>query len=213
MTGFLYARQRRIFDYPRFAEPLRDRVRDRAAALAGAAGVTIEHNAKDHSRKEEVVAKVLAIRGDHPGLGHIISAMEACDTYKPWHDKQTHRTFWRPDSGKCLHYYFYFMDAELGLIYLRVPTPACAGAGSGVRSASSSIATGIAGWPANSPPPVSASPLPTMPSCASTIGRARRPSPIASSPTRCIASSIAMPSSAVRCSTSSASPTTGVSCR
>ena len=44
------------------------------------------------------------------------------NTYKPWHDKQTHRTFLRPDTGKCLHYYFYFIDAELGLIYLRVPT-------------------------------------------------------------------------------------------
>jgi len=65
---------------------------------------------------------VLAVRGDHPGLVHIISAMEACDSYKPWHDKQTHRTSLRPDSGKCLHYYFYFIDAELGLIYLRVPT-------------------------------------------------------------------------------------------
>ena len=51
-------------------------------------------------------------RGDHPGLVHIISAMEACDAYKPWHDKQTHKTFIRPDSGKCLHYYFYFLDAE-----------------------------------------------------------------------------------------------------
>src|SRR5208283_234602 len=30
--------------------------------------------------------------------------------------------FLRRDSGKCLHYYFYFIDAELGLIYLRVPT-------------------------------------------------------------------------------------------
>ena len=36
--------------------------------------------------------------------------------------KQTHKTFIRPDSGKCLHYYFYFMDAEFGLVYLRVPT-------------------------------------------------------------------------------------------
>jgi hypothetical protein len=34
-----------------------------------------------------------------------ISAMEACDAYQPWHDKQTHRTFLRPDSGKRLHYY------------------------------------------------------------------------------------------------------------
>src|SRR5262249_48687985 len=73
-------------------------------------------------RKEDVVASVLVVRGDRPGLVHIVSAMEACDTYKPWHDKHTHRTFLRPDTGKCLHYYFYFIDAELGLIYLRVPT-------------------------------------------------------------------------------------------
>ena len=101
MTGFLSARQIRIFDYPRFAEPLRDRVRERAAELAGAAGMAIEHIAKSHIRKEDVVAKVLAVRGDHPGLVHIISAMEACNTYKPWHDKQTHCTFLRPDTGKC----------------------------------------------------------------------------------------------------------------
>jgi len=117
-----FARQIQIFDYPRFAEPLRDRVRERAAELAGAGGIAIEHITKSHIRKEDVVAKVLAVRGEHPGLVHIISAMEACNTCKPWHDKQTHRTFLRPDTGKCLHYYFYFMDAELGLIYLRVPT-------------------------------------------------------------------------------------------
>ena len=122
MTAFLSARQIRIFDYPRFAEPLRDRIRDRAAELASAASVTIEHVAKNHIRKEDIIAKVLAVRGDHPGLVHIISAMEACNSYKPWHDKRTHHTFLRPDSGKCLHYYFYFIDAELGLIYLRVPT-------------------------------------------------------------------------------------------
>ena len=73
MTAFLSARQIRIFDYARFAEPLRDRVRQRAAELAGAAGLTIQHIAKNHIRKEDIVAKVLAARGDHPGLVHIIS--------------------------------------------------------------------------------------------------------------------------------------------
>jgi len=122
MTAFLSAHQIRIFDYPRFAEPLRDRVRERAAELAAAAGVTIEHIAKSHIRKEDLVAKVLSDRGEHPGLVHVISAMEACPTYKPWHSKPTQRTFLRPATGKCLHYYFYFIDPELGLIYLRVPT-------------------------------------------------------------------------------------------
>jgi hypothetical protein len=122
MTRFLYANQIRIFDYPEFAMTLRDRVREAAASLATAAGVAIEHVAKSHVRKEAIVAKVLEQRGAHPGLVHVVSAMEACDAYKPWHDKQTHKTYLRPDSGKCLHYYFYFVDAELGLIYLRVPT-------------------------------------------------------------------------------------------
>ena len=122
MTRYLHANGIRIFDYPQFAMKLRDRVRDRAAALAAEAGVTIEHIAKSHIRKEEVVARVLERRGDHPGLVHVISAMEACDAYQPWHDKQTQRTFVRPDSGKCLHYYFYFLDARFGLVYLRVPT-------------------------------------------------------------------------------------------
>jgi hypothetical protein len=40
---------------------------------------------------------------------HVISAMEACPTYKPWHSKQTHRTFLRLATGKCLHYYYDFI--------------------------------------------------------------------------------------------------------
>jgi hypothetical protein len=122
MTRFLHANGIRIFDYPEFAQTLRDRVRDGAASLAVAAGISIEHITRSHIRKEEVVARVLEQRGDHPGLVHIISAMEACGSYRPWHDKASGKTFVRPDSGKCLHYHFYFMDAALGLVYLRVPT-------------------------------------------------------------------------------------------
>jgi hypothetical protein len=83
MTGYLNTKGIRIFDYPEFAKTLRERVRDCAASLAAAAGVTIEHVAKPYIRKEEVVARVLERRGDHPGLVHIISAMESCDAYKP----------------------------------------------------------------------------------------------------------------------------------
>ena len=48
--------------------------------------------------------------------------METCPAYRPWHDKKTHQTFLKSVGGKCLHYYFYFIDEELGLCYLRVPT-------------------------------------------------------------------------------------------
>jgi hypothetical protein len=122
MTSFLNAKGIRIFDYARFAEPLRERIRARAQEACAEAGIEIEHINKPRVRKEEVVAKVLARRGEHPGLVHVISAMEACESYRPWHDKRSGKTFLKPDSGKCLHYYFYFIDERLGLCYLRVPT-------------------------------------------------------------------------------------------
>ncbi|WP_299159589.1 MarR family transcriptional regulator [Accumulibacter sp.] len=122
MTSFLNAKHIRIFDYPRFAEPLRDRIRAAAETLATASGAQVEFIGKAHIRKEDVVAAVIKSRGDHPGLVHVISAMEACSSYRPWHHKETGQTYLKPTPGKCLHYYFYFIDAELGLVYLRVPT-------------------------------------------------------------------------------------------
>ena len=122
MTSFLNANPIRIFDYARFAEPLRERRRANAEELAASVGVRIQYIAKAHIRKESIVAEIIKARGDHPGLVHIILVMEACSSYKSWHDKRTHQTFLRPTPGKCLHYYFYFINPKLGLIYLRVPT-------------------------------------------------------------------------------------------
>jgi hypothetical protein len=122
MTSFLRQQGIRIFDYPRFAEPLRDRIRERAHQACAEAGIEIEHVSKSSIRKEERVAQVLAKRGEGPGLVHVISAMEACPTYVPWHDKRTGKTYLKATQGQCLHYYFYLIDDELGLCYLRVPT-------------------------------------------------------------------------------------------
>ncbi len=87
MTSFLRSRGIRIFDYPQFALPLRERIRENAQALAAKHAATIEYVAKAHLRKEDLVAKVLATRGEAPGLVHVLSAMETCATYRSWHDK------------------------------------------------------------------------------------------------------------------------------
>lgn len=122
MTAFLYERGIRIFDYPKFAEPFRNRLRENAEKLAAEAGIQIEFIRKRNFRKEDRVKQILAKRGEQPGLVCIFSAMEPCSTYKPWHNKQTGKTYLVPDDGKCLHYYFYFLDEELGLCHVRVPT-------------------------------------------------------------------------------------------
>jgi len=121
-TQELFRRKIRIFDFPQFANGIREAIRAHAEAVAAQEGVAIEFVRSLEVRKEALIAKVVATRGTQPGLVHILSAMESCHSFKPWHDKQTGKTFLRPDTGKCLHYYFYFIDPELGLCYLRVPT-------------------------------------------------------------------------------------------
>jgi hypothetical protein len=122
VEGWLRRDNIRCFDLKVFAEPLRDAVRDHAILTARAAGLAIEHLERKNFRKEDRIAEVLQKRGDAPGLVQVFSAMEACQAFKPWHDKTTGKTGLRPTAGKCLHYYFYFLHPRLGLVYVRVPT-------------------------------------------------------------------------------------------
>ena len=122
MERHLRVRKVRLFDYPRWAEPLREEIRLNAERLAREAGLEIDFIQRKNFRKEERVKQILAERGDYPGLVHVFSAMEPCLSFRPWHEKKTGQTTLRPRDAKCLHYYFYFVDAELGLCYLRVPT-------------------------------------------------------------------------------------------
>jgi hypothetical protein len=123
MARYLSAREMRLFDYTHWAEPLCDELRRHTEALAEEAGLQIEFIRRHKAfRKEQRVKAILAERGDHPGLVHIFSAMESCSAYRPWHDKKNHTTGLKSVSGKCLHYYFYYLDELFGLCCLRVPT-------------------------------------------------------------------------------------------
>ena len=69
MTSFLFERKIKIFDYPKFAEPFRNRIRENAEKMAGEAGIEIEFIRKRNFRKEDRVKEIVAKRGSHPGLG------------------------------------------------------------------------------------------------------------------------------------------------
>jgi hypothetical protein len=122
ITSYFYQNNIRIFDYAHFAEPLKDKLRANAEQIAKENDIEIEFISKAHIRKEDVVKKILDKRGYKPGLVHIISAMESCGSYKPWHDKISGKTYLKGSQSKCLHYYFYFIDPDLGYGYIRVPT-------------------------------------------------------------------------------------------
>lgn len=122
MMHYLITRNIALYDFPKWAETWRDKIRQCAETAAREGGLEIRFIRDRRARKEEIVQRVLAERGTAPGLVAILSAMESCPTYRPQRDRVSGRPWLKADGGKCLHYYFYVMDEWLGLVYLRVPT-------------------------------------------------------------------------------------------
>lgn len=123
MTGYFHANGIKIFDFAKFSQPLTEKVRENASRIAEENGIEIEFIRKTKAfRKDDRIQEIISKTGKTEGLVHIFSAMEGCNTYRPWHDKTTGQTFFKFGQSKCLHYYFYFLDRELGLCYMRVPT-------------------------------------------------------------------------------------------
>ncbi len=122
MTNYLYGQSIRIFDYPQFAEPLRNEIKERMAEIAAENGLKIDYLSQKGVRKEERIKAIIKERGAEPGVVHIFSALETCQSYKPWYDKEQGKAYLKNSKGKCLHYYVYFIDEDYGLCYLRIPT-------------------------------------------------------------------------------------------
>jgi hypothetical protein len=120
MTDFMKKSGVKIFEYAKFVEPFREKIRQNAETLATKNNLNIEFVRNTNARKEDIVKK--HFDGNKTGLVYILSAMEACPSYLPWHDKINHKTALKSTQGKCLHYYFYFNDPDIGFGYVRVPT-------------------------------------------------------------------------------------------
>jgi DNA-binding HxlR family transcriptional regulator len=125
MTDFFYQHNYKIFDFHKIFEPVTEAIKQNAERMAEENGLAIEYIRKTGAfRKEDRIQEVIKARGDHEGLVHIFSALEVSNTFSPWHNKETGKTYFKPDQTKCLHYYFYFIDRELGLCFFKVPTTA-----------------------------------------------------------------------------------------
>ena len=100
MAGYLSYHNVRLFDYARWAEPLRNEIRDNAEREATRAGLDIEF-IRNHKafRKEQRIKDILDQRGHHCGLVHVFSAMEACASFRAWYDKSSGQTSLRPTGG------------------------------------------------------------------------------------------------------------------
>jgi hypothetical protein len=123
MNSLLYGKGIELKDITKFTAPLRDEVHENAKTIAQSEGIEIEHirNPKE-VRKEELAKAQIDARNITQGLVCIFSAMESCADFKFSYNKISGKPELKFTKGRCLHYYFYFIDSEYGLCHFRVPT-------------------------------------------------------------------------------------------
>lgn len=111
-------------DLARFAQPIHRQIQDCAVALAREHGIEIEmleRKSKDF-RQEDRIAAILKQRGTRPGLVHIFAVKESATVFDTRHARADGYAQVITRRGSCIHYYFYWIHPQLGLIHVRVPT-------------------------------------------------------------------------------------------
>lgn len=109
-------------DFAAFASGWTERVRTAAHQLAERQKRPLIY-LRGSTERKELLARELARRdGLTTSLIGIWSVVEPCLTYFVRKDREEKKLVLRLESGKCLHYYFYFLHEQLGLLHLRLQT-------------------------------------------------------------------------------------------
>ena len=119
MEAFMSHRRLLIKDFGWFVSQQSDVLKEHAHGLAEKTGRPFIH-LSGPMRKEDKVREIAARDGVTDGLVCVLSAVEATQSFRmiPGEGRPKLVNAWR----KCLCLYFYFLDRELGLMHIRIPT-------------------------------------------------------------------------------------------
>jgi hypothetical protein len=122
MMNFLWHRQVLLKDFKAFAGNITTEVRQAAEEVAVNKGRPIEYLHNSDMKKEDWARQVAKRDGIREGLIGVLKAVECCWSYEVGPNRPKKKLELRGKPSKCLHYYHYFMDPEVGLTYVRLQT-------------------------------------------------------------------------------------------
>jgi hypothetical protein len=119
VDSYLYQQQIRYKDFPRHAQSLTKELCSRTEKQAADEGVPLRHLNSPALDKEAAALALAQAHGRTAGRIALLTSVELCSVYR----LRKNAAGWiKPvkEHGKCLHYYHYFLHAELGLCYVRL---------------------------------------------------------------------------------------------
>jgi hypothetical protein len=122
LGSYLWQRQILLKDFKAHALHATEQIRQATEAAAAAAGRPIEYLPSSAPSKEELARAQAERDGIREGLIGVFSCVEPCWSYEIHRNRETKQLELRGGQRKCLHYYHYFQDPQLGLVYARLQT-------------------------------------------------------------------------------------------
>ena len=116
MLGYLWQRQVLLKDFKAFAGNITAAVRQAAEQTAVSQGRPIAYLHNSAMKKEDWAREVAERDGIQHGLIGVLKAVECCWSYEVGPNRAEKKLELRGKPSKCLHYYHYFMDPDIGLV-------------------------------------------------------------------------------------------------
>jgi hypothetical protein len=121
MLNFLWQERVRLKEFKAYASAITAEVRKAAEEVGTSQGRPVEYVAGSIN-KEALAKKIASADGIKRGLVCVLKAVEPCWSYEIHRNRDKKELELRGGSSKCLHYYHYFEDEELGLFHVRLQT-------------------------------------------------------------------------------------------
>jgi hypothetical protein len=122
MMNYLWQRQVLLKDFKAFAGAITDDVRQAAEEVAVRQNRPIVYLHNSDMDKESWAREVAQKDGIRQGLIGVLKAVENCWSYEVGPNRVEKKLELRSKPSRCLHYYHYFMDPHVGLVYVRLQT-------------------------------------------------------------------------------------------
>jgi len=119
VDSYLYQHKIRYTDFPAHAESLTKTLCRQTEILAQQEDIPVQHLNSPSIDKEARALELARLTQRTSGRVALLTCVESCSVYRL---RKNNIGYIKPvqEPGKCLHYYHYFLHAELGLCYVRV---------------------------------------------------------------------------------------------
>ena len=107
-------------EFTEFGKMFTERIKGRAEELARQGGRSIVYLASGSTKKDAVVRRIIEKEQVKEGLICVLSCVEPCHSFTIKGDKSEKRLRLSWEQRKCLHYYFYYVDREFGVMHIRL---------------------------------------------------------------------------------------------